>query len=103
MADVPSHAPQPQHVSAEAATSSSTGGPGNPTDGSNTTTDPPSQAIEYDPATDIVEHDTDSTFGDDAASSTQSLRSSIWTYTYENGRRYHSYGENPYFSPNDEV
>ncbi|KIW07998.1 uncharacterized protein PV09_00944 [Verruconis gallopava] len=58
--------------------------------------------IEADPETLAVENDTDSTFGHDSASSTQSMRPSQWDYTYENGRRYHSYGSTPYFSPNDE-
>jgi len=90
---------QPQHVSAEAGTLSSTSGAANTQAASNA---PSGSAIEFDPATDTVEHDTDSAFGDDNASSTQSLRSSVWTYTYENGRRYHTYGQTPYFSPNDE-
>jgi SAM-dependent methyltransferase len=50
------------------------------------------------------DNDDDSSYGDSAASSaTASLASSILSYTYENGRRYHSdrfKGE--YFMPNDE-
>lgn len=33
---------------------------------------------------------------------TTSLKSSVMNYKYENGRRYHAYGEH-YFLPNDEV
>lgn len=33
---------------------------------------------------------------------TESVRSSIYDYKYENGRRYHAYKEGQYFMPNDE-
>ncbi|RMJ27592.1 Methyltransferase [Aspergillus sp. HF37] len=38
----------------------------------------------------------------DAASSTQSLTSSVMNYQYENGRRYHAYREGEYMMPNDD-
>lgn len=38
----------------------------------------------------------------DAASSSQSLTSSVLNYQYENGRRYHAFREGEYFMPNDE-
>ena len=38
----------------------------------------------------------------DAASSTQSLSSSVLNYQYENGRRYHAYREGEYVIPNDD-
>ena len=46
----------------------------------------------------------DSTLGDDAASSryTASLTSSIERYPVENGRRYHAYKDGNYILPNDE-
>lgn len=40
--------------------------------------------------------------GTDAASSTQSLSSSVLNYQYENGRRYHAYREGEYIMPNDD-
>ncbi|WZH46858.1 S-adenosyl-L-methionine-dependent methyltransferase [Fusarium acuminatum] len=33
---------------------------------------------------------------------TESLRSSILNYKWENGRRYHAYGDGPYWAPNDD-
>ncbi|OBT73167.1 hypothetical protein VF21_07931 [Pseudogymnoascus sp. 05NY08] len=42
----------------------------------------------------------DSTFGDNE-SSTTSLASSVFNYTYENGRRYHAYHNGEYPMPND--
>lgn len=42
----------------------------------------------------------DSTLGD-AESSTTSLASSVFNYTYENGRRYHAYHTGEYPMPND--
>ncbi|KFZ19339.1 hypothetical protein V502_03713 [Pseudogymnoascus sp. VKM F-4520 (FW-2644)] len=42
----------------------------------------------------------DSAFGD-AESSTTSLASSVFNYTYENGRRYHAYHTGEYPLPND--
>ncbi|RMJ22774.1 Methyltransferase [Aspergillus sp. HF37] len=38
----------------------------------------------------------------DAASSTQSLSSSVLSYQYENGRRYHGFREGEYIAPNDD-
>ena len=47
--------------------------------------------------------DGDSTLGDDKdEESTQSLTSSVFNYTYENGRRYHAFREGQYFMPNDD-
>lgn len=47
--------------------------------------------------------DGDSTLGDEKdEESTQSLTSSVFNYTYENGRRYHAFREGQYFMPNDD-
>lgn len=41
--------------------------------------------------------ESDSTFGDDSRSAlSQSLRSSIYNYRYENGRTYHAYHDGEY-------
>jgi SAM-dependent methyltransferase len=45
----------------------------------------------------------DSAVGTERVSSANSLRSSIYAYVEENGRRYHKYKEGKYFFPNDEV
>ncbi|KAL3962461.1 hypothetical protein ACCO45_003984 [Purpureocillium lilacinum] len=47
----------------------------------------------------------DDAFSDfsDEASQTESLRSSIFEYVYENGRTYHSYRAGQYLLPNDEL
>jgi SAM-dependent methyltransferase len=47
--------------------------------------------------------DGDSTFGEGPRSDTTSLASSVWNYTYENGRRYHAYRHGEYPLPNDEA
>ena len=47
--------------------------------------------------------DTDSTLGNDEASSTASLASSILNYKFENGRSYHAYSQGAYPIPNDET
>jgi hypothetical protein len=47
--------------------------------------------------------DADSAVGTERVSSTESLRSSIYAYVEENGRRYHKYKEGKYYFPNDEV
>ncbi|KAH6970678.1 S-adenosyl-L-methionine-dependent methyltransferase [Ilyonectria sp. MPI-CAGE-AT-0026] len=47
--------------------------------------------------------DADSSLGNDAASSTQSISSSILDYRRENGRTYHRYKDGKYNLPNDEV
>lgn len=47
--------------------------------------------------------DTDSGLGDDAASSTASVASSVLNYQYENGRRYHGFRQGTYLLPNDEA
>lgn len=64
-------------------------------------TQAPDAAIEADP--DLYD-ETDSSLGDDAASSryTASLTSSIERYPMENGRRYHAYKDGSYVMPNDE-
>lgn len=47
--------------------------------------------------------DEDSTLGDERdMDSTQSLTSSVFNYTYENGRRYHAFRDGQYFMPNDD-
>jgi trans-aconitate methyltransferase len=55
---------------------------------------------------DVVEEEEwsegDSALGSEWPPSTQSLSSSIWNYTYENGRRYHAFRAGNYFMPNDE-
>lgn len=52
----------------------------------------------------IQPEDQDSTVSeeDDLSSLTQSVRSSIFDYKYENGRRYHAFKEGAYWAPNDE-
>lgn len=48
--------------------------------------------------------DTDSALGlGDVRSFTTSLASSVYNYTYENGRRYHAYQEGEYLFPNDDT
>ncbi|KAF5648993.1 methyltransferase [Fusarium sp. NRRL 52700] len=47
--------------------------------------------------------DADSALGDDNASDTTSLRSSILRYREENGRTYHTYKDGAYALPNDEI
>ncbi|KAJ4196191.1 hypothetical protein NW759_016423 [Fusarium solani] len=49
-----------------------------------------------------VDDEEDSTVGDDNASSTASVTSSILNYRLENGRTYHAYKEGKYYMPNDE-
>ncbi|SPJ83519.1 related to methyltransferase [Fusarium torulosum] len=46
--------------------------------------------------------DQDSTLGNETASSTTSLRSSILNYRHENGRTYHRFKDGKYNLPNDE-
>ncbi|KAF3007728.1 hypothetical protein E8E13_009786 [Curvularia kusanoi] len=57
-----------------------------------------------DPAAQIVVDvdDNDSTYNEDDASETTSLKSAIVNYKYRNGRRYHAYKEGSYWGPNDE-
>jgi len=53
---------------------------------------------------DSESNDSDSALGEgDRASLTTSLASSIFNYTYENGRRYHAYREGQYLFPNDDT
>lgn len=48
--------------------------------------------------------DADSALGlSDVRSFTTSLASSVYNYTYENGRRYHAYQEGEYLFPNDDT
>lgn len=53
------------------------------------------------------EEQTDSTFGDGGSSSggstTESIRSEITRYQFENGRRYHAYKAGRYLFPNDDT
>jgi len=49
------------------------------------------------------EDDTDSALGEDVSVMSQSVRSSVYDYRYENGRRYHAYGQSEYLLPNDEA
>ncbi|GAD96964.1 UMTA methyltransferase family protein [Paecilomyces variotii No. 5] len=49
-----------------------------------------------------VEDDSGSDYYSDGASDLTSLSSSVQSYVYENGRRYHSYREGKYVLPNDE-
>ncbi|RMI95818.1 hypothetical protein BHE90_017393 [Fusarium euwallaceae] len=49
-----------------------------------------------------VDDEVDSAVGDDNASSTASVTSSILNYRLENGRTYHAYKEGKYYMPNDE-
>ncbi|RSL41470.1 hypothetical protein CEP54_015813 [Fusarium duplospermum] len=55
-------------------------------------------------ADDNIEADTDSdsAYSVGAVTDTESLRSSILDYKWENGRRYHSYGDGTYWGPNDD-
>lgn len=41
-------------------------------------------------------------YAEDFSVLTQSVRSSVYNYKYENGRRYHAFKEGAYFAPNDE-
>ncbi|KAG9186337.1 hypothetical protein G6011_02893 [Alternaria panax] len=45
----------------------------------------------------------DSAYGDNQSSYTMSATSSVFSFRYENGRRYHAYAEGKYPVPNDEV
>ncbi|KAI8664798.1 hypothetical protein NCS56_00913700 [Fusarium sp. Ph1] len=49
-------------------------------------------------------HEEDSSYGDSEASSSylSSLKSSVFNYKYENGRRYHAFREGAYLVPNDD-
>lgn len=56
-------------------------------------------------AVDFIEADTDADSTYSASTQitdTESLRSSILNYKWENGRRYHAYGDGSYWGPNDE-
>ncbi|KAF4979791.1 hypothetical protein FZEAL_4065 [Fusarium zealandicum] len=57
--------------------------------------------VEADPIVAPDEEDADSSLGEDIASSTESLRSSILDYRHENGRTYHKYKDGKYNLPND--
>jgi len=46
--------------------------------------------------------ESDSAYGDDLSTFTQSLTSSVLNYAFENGRRYHAFREGAYAFPNDE-
>ncbi|KAH7017107.1 S-adenosyl-L-methionine-dependent methyltransferase [Ilyonectria destructans] len=50
-----------------------------------------------------VDDDTDSTYSEGTrVTDTQSLRTSILNYKWENGRRYHAYKDGAYWAPNDD-
>lgn len=49
-----------------------------------------------------VGEDVDEGASEDLSVLTQSVRSSVYDYKFENGRRYHSFKEGVYFAPNDE-
>ncbi|KAI8650706.1 hypothetical protein NCS57_01405100 [Fusarium keratoplasticum] len=50
-----------------------------------------------------VDDDADSTYsGSTRVTDTESLRTSILNYKWENGRRYHAYNDGAYWGPNDE-
>ncbi|KAI9896160.1 hypothetical protein N3K66_008332 [Trichothecium roseum] len=79
---------------------------GDPPVGEPSTIAPPSQSPPAPTAANAaIEVDTD---GDSSYSAstgitdTESLRSSVLNYKWEHGRRYHAYGEGPYWGPNDE-
>jgi len=55
-----------------------------------------------DPATCLEVDEDDPTLGDEIASSTQSLQSSLLKFEFENGRRYHAFQSGRYAFPNDE-
>lgn len=48
------------------------------------------------------DEDNDSALGSDLSILTESVRSSVYNYRYENGRRYHAFGKSDYLLPNDE-
>jgi len=53
-------------------------------------------------AEEVRHEDADSAYGDELASYTTSLSSSVTNYKYENGRRYHAFRQGSYVFPNDE-
>ncbi|KAJ9665692.1 hypothetical protein H2201_004176 [Coniosporium apollinis] len=53
-------------------------------------------------AEEVGADDTDSAYAESTQSITTSLKSSITSYKYENGRRYHSFKDGSYYLPNDE-
>jgi len=64
------------------------------------------QAIEADDSSSTERasgSDDDSAYGDEIASYTTSLSSTIMNYKYENGYRYHAQEDRRYYLPNDEV
>ncbi|GJN73492.1 hypothetical protein Purlil1_6498 [Purpureocillium lilacinum] len=64
--------------------------------------DPDGQAAPLEAEPEDADDDAFSDFSDEA-SQTESLRSSIFEYVYENGRTYHSYRAGQYLLPNDEL
>jgi len=50
-----------------------------------------------------VDNASDEGYEDDESVLTQSVRSSVYDFKYENGRRYHAFREGAYFAPNDEL
>ncbi|KAK2767694.1 hypothetical protein FQN54_003852 [Arachnomyces sp. PD_36] len=63
-------------------------------------------AVPQSPVIQVDDHlgDNDSSYGDaiDGQSQTTSMRSSIYNFVYENGRRYQTYRQGMYWGPNDE-
>lgn len=55
------------------------------------------------PITEVDDSEADSALGDDISALTESIRSSVYNYRHENGRRYHAYGRSEYLLPNDEA
>lgn len=53
--------------------------------------------------TEVDTDDGDSALGDDISVLTESVRSSVYNFRHENGRRYHAYGKSEYLLPNDEA
>lgn len=47
--------------------------------------------------------DADSTLGSDTYTITTSLSPSVTDFRHENGRRYHSFDEDAYYLPNDQI
>lgn len=47
-------------------------------------------------------NEADESLSEDLSVLTQSVRSSVYDYKFENGRRYHAFKEGMYFLPNDE-
>ncbi|KAI9737633.1 MAG: hypothetical protein M1818_005637 [Claussenomyces sp. TS43310] len=73
-----------------------------PTAAESETTNSTAPPLPHVPAVLEVGGDSEDSFDSDSASSTVSLRSSIYQYIEENGRTYHAYNSGKYIMPNDE-